>query len=123
MKFMKIKNIVFTVLFSLVLISCSFDNKNSIDKLYSHVAKIEKEHTNYNQKEWDTANTEFDEIVANIEANYETMTQEERDAAVKAIGKYYGLVAKKELQNAAEETQKIFNALPSFIEGLRDAFK
>jgi hypothetical protein len=42
---------------------------------------------------------------------------------MKAIGRYYGLVAKQGIQNAAQETQKALEALPSLIEGFTDAFK
>lgn len=47
----------------------------------------------------------------------------ERDAAMEAIGRYYGLATKQGLQNAAQETQKALEALPSLLEGFMDAFK
>lgn len=120
---MKTKHIIFCLLLTIIMVSCNAPQKRPIDKLNSHIAKVEKEYTNYSIEEWEAANIEFEKIVANIEANYETMTQAERDAAMKAIGRYYGLVAKQGLQNAAQETQKVLEALPSLIEGFTDAFK
>ena len=87
---MKTKCIIFCLLLSIVIVSCNTPQKRPIDKLNSHIAKVEKEYINYSIEEWEAANIEFEKIVANIEANYETMTQAERDAAMKAIGRYYG---------------------------------
>ena len=120
---MKATHIIFCLLLSIVIVSCNAPQKHPIDKLKSHIAKVEKEYSNYSLEEWEVANLEFEKIVANIETNYEKMTPAERDAAMKAIGRYYGLVAKQGLQNAAQETQKVLEALPSLIEGFTDAFE
>ena len=120
---MKTRHIIFCLLLSIVIVSCNAPQKRLINKLNSHVAKVEKEYSNYSLEEWESANIELEKIVANVEANYEKMTQAERDAAMKAIGCYYGLVAKQGLQNAAQETHKVLEALPSLIEGFTDAFK
>ena len=120
---MKAKYYIICLLILATITSCSAPQKRPIEKLNSHIAKVEKEYVNYTYEEWEVANIEFEKIVANIEANYDKMSPAERDAAMKAIGRYYGLVAKQGIQNAAQETQKALEALPSLIEGFTDAFK
>jgi hypothetical protein len=120
---MKAKYYIICLLTLATITSCSAPQKRPIEKLNSHIAKVEKEYVNYTYEEWEVANIEFEKIVANIEANYDKMSPAERDAAMKAIGRYYGLVAKQGIQNAAQETQKALEALPSLIEGFTDAFK
>lgn len=120
---MKYKYLIFSLLFFVAMTSCSAPQKRHIDKLNSHIAKVEKEYINYSLEDWEAANIEFEKIVANIEANYDTMSPAERDVAMKAIGRYYGFVAKQGIQNAAQESQKVLEALPSLIEGFTDAFK
>ena len=51
------------------------------------------------------------------------MTNEEREMALKAIGRYYGLAAKQGFEDAAQEVQKIYESLPSLIDGFMDAFR
>ena len=120
---MKAKYYIICLLILATITSCSASQKRPIEKLNSHIAKVEKEYVNYTHEEWEVANIEFEKIVAHIEANYDKMSPAERDAAMKAIGRYYGLVAKQGIQNAAQETQKALEALPSLIEGFTDAFK
>ena len=120
---MKAKYYIICLLILATITSCSAPQKRPIEKLNSHIEKVEKEYVNYTYEEWEVANIEFEKIVANIEANYDKMSPAERDAAMKAIGRYYGLVAKQGIQNAAQETQKALEALPSLIEGFTDAFK
>lgn len=120
---MKAKYYIICLLILAAITSCSAPQKRPIEKLNSHIAKVEKEYVNYTHEEWEVANIEFEKIVANIEANYDKMSPAERDAAMKAIGRYYGLVAKQGIQNAAQEAQKALEALPSLIEGFTDAFK
>lgn len=119
---MKILTILLITVISLLSASCSVPSKKPIDKLNSHIAKVEREYSNYNQQDWNEANLEFERIVANIELNYDKMTREEKDAAMKAIGRYYGLTAKQGFQDAAHEAQKVLEALPAFIDGFSSAF-
>ena len=85
--------------------------------------KVEKNYKAYSIEDWEQANLEFEAIVAQLEENYEAMTIEERDAALKAIGRYYGLAAKQGFEDAAQEFQKIYESLPSLIDGFMDAFR
>ena len=120
---MKIKQVNFLALLIVVLMSCSSSKDRSIDRLNSYVKKVEMEYVQYSMEDWESAQIEFDKLVANVEANYENMTSQEREDAMKAIGRYYGLLAKQGIQSAAQETQKILEALPALIEGFTDVFK
>lgn len=120
---MKLIHIVFETLLILVLMSCSSSTHKPVDKLNSYVEKVEQEYAEYSIEDWEKTQLEFEQLLANVEKNYENMTPDEREAAMKVIGRYYGLVAKQGIQNAAEETQKVLEALPAFIEGFTDVFK
>ena len=119
---MRISIFLLNAIVSLLAVSCSIPSKKPIDKLNSHIAKVEREYSNYNQQDWNHANLEFKRIVTNIESNHDKMTKEDKDAAMKAIGRYYGLVAKQGIQDAVQEVQKVFETLPAFIEGFTGAF-
>lgn len=120
---MKQINIILMALFAVMVLSCSPSNKKSIDRLNAHIEKVEKNYETYSSEDWELANLEFEAIVAQLEENYETMTSEERDIALKAIGRYYGLAAEQGLEEVAYEIQKIYESLPSLIDGFMDAFR
>lgn len=120
---MKQISIILIALFSVMVLSCSPSNKKSIDRLNNHIEKVEKNYKTYSSEDWELANLEFEAIVAQIEENYHTMTNEEREIALKAIGRYYGLAAKQGFEDAAQEVQKIYESLPSLIDGFMDAFR
>ena len=116
-------NIMLVTLFSCIMLSCTPSYKRSIDLLNAHIENVEKNCDSYSSEDWELANMEFEAIVAQIEANYDTMTTEEREIAMKAIGRYYGLATKRGIENAAHEIQKIFESLPSLIDGFMDVFR
>ena len=120
---MKQVSVVLVALFSCMMFSCAPSEKRTIDRLNVHIEKVDKNYKAYGIEDWEQANLEFEAIVAQLEENYEAMTIEERDAALKAIGRYYGLVAKQGFEDAAQEFQKIYESLPSLIEGFMDAFR
>lgn len=117
---MKTLHYVLALMIMFLCISCS--SKSAGHKLNAHIQKVEREYSNYSTTDWEQANLEFEKLVAQVEANYDNMTQEERDDLMRAIGRYYGLVAKQGLQEAARETQKALEALPALIEGFSGAF-
>ena len=120
---MKQINVILLILFSSMVLSCTPSNQRSIDRLNVHIENVEKNYKTYSSEDWELANMEFEAIVAQIEANYDTMTIEEREIAMKAIGRYYGLAAKQGLEDATKEIQNIFESLPSLIDGFMDAFR
>ena len=120
---MKQINVILVALFYCMLLSCSPSNKKSIDRLNAHIEKVEKNYKTYSVEEWEQANLEFEAIVTQLEENYETMTIAEREIALKAIGRYYGIATKQGLEYAAQEIQSVFESLPSLVDGFMDAFR
>lgn len=110
------------LLFSLPLlwcVSCSTSIENKLDK---HIDKVEQECDNYTSEDWEKANKEFEKLLTQFEENYDTMAPEEREAALKAVGRYYGLAAKQGLQEGAKEMEKVLDLIPAFFDGFTDAF-
>jgi hypothetical protein len=50
------------------------------------------------------------------------MTPEQQKAAMRAIGRYYGMMTKRGIDIMTREAQKAIESVPSIIEGFKDAF-
>ena len=60
---MKAKYYIICSLFLVTMTSCFAPQKRPIEKLNSHIVKVEKENANYSLEEWRTANIELNKIV------------------------------------------------------------
>lgn len=91
---------------------------NSIEQMNSRLDRIEAEYASYSDTDWERIDAEFEALSQQIEENYDTMTREEQQEALKALGRYYGLLTRRGI----ERTQRNIENLPSLIEGFREAF-
>lgn len=103
-----------------MMVSCS---QNPLSKLNSFVDRAEQEAEEYTSEEWETSEEEFNQIVEDLKENYDEMTEEEREEALNAVGRYYGLMAKQGIKSAADEVSKAFESLPSLLKGFSDSLK
>ena len=110
-------------LVALFALSCGDPVQQPVDRLESYIATIEAESDEYTDEDWEVANMEIEQLRAEVEANYDTMTPEQQQAAMRAIGRYYGLVAKRGINEFAKEAQKAMESVPSLIKGFADGFK
>lgn len=110
-------------LVALFAVSCGDPVQQRVDALESYIEDVESESESYTAEEWEAADMKIEQLRAEVEANYDAMTPEQQQAALKAIGRYYGLVAKRGISEFAKEAQKALESVPSFIEGFTDAFK
>jgi hypothetical protein len=62
-------------------------------------------------------------LIEEYELNYESYTQEEKDAINRAIGRYNGLLIKQGIEEAGSVIQELGERLPSLIEGFMSAFE
>ena len=119
---MKALHAVLSVLVLSLVLSCSSSSSPS-EQLNSYLDAVEQECASYTYSDWERMEVEFEEMLADIEENYDDMTPEERAEVMKAVGRYCGMAAKKGIQETATEIQKILDGLPSFIEGFSEMFK
>ena len=116
------KRILLPLAVALVVASCGNAASRSVNELDSFVDKVEEKCDGYSEKDWEKINEEFEALVDKTTENYEQMTPEERSEAMKAIGRYSGLYAKKGLQTAADAFKSALDALQPFTEGFSSAF-
>ena len=119
LKTMKLSRL-FILAVAVVAVACSSTPTQRVENI---VNKAETEGANYTEEQWAQLDLEYEKVCDEIEANYDQMTPEEQRAAMKAMGRYYGLRTKQGLNEAFEEAKEACDKLPSLIEGFTDAFK
>lgn len=114
---MKIKRVLLLSLAAFAT-ACSSPQNNRIDEINDYVDNVEMECSSYSDADWTEVDAEFERLRQDIEDNYETMTREEQQEALKAIGRYYGLMTRRGIDRA----QRNLENLPSLIEGFKEVF-
>ena len=120
---MKSYHMLILGLVALFAVSCSDPVQQRVDRLDNIVGSIEAEFEGYTAEDWEAIDMEIEQLRAELEANNDAMTPEQQQVAMRAIGRYYGLVAKRGISEFAKEAQKAMESVPSFIKGFTDAFK
>jgi hypothetical protein len=103
-------------------VACGDPVQRNVDQLDSYVTRIENESANFDEADWERADLEFENLCNEIDANYNAMTPEQQKAAMRAIGRYYGMMTKRGIDIMTREAQKAIESVPSIIEGFKDAF-
>lgn len=107
---------------ALFFVACAETNASRIEKLDSFVTNVEQQSASYDETEWQVANQTFESLVQEVELNYDQMTPEQQQAALKAIGRYYGMQTRLGIERAAESVQDAIERLPALLEGFTEAF-
>lgn len=107
--------------FCLLATSC-VTATTSTYKLNKYVDEIESNCGSYTEQDWEEAAQKAEELIEDIQANYDNMTPEEREAAMKAIGRYTGIATKQGIQEISKGIQKALEGIPALIEGFSSAF-
>lgn len=101
---------------------CSTRSESSLNRLDRFVDATEKNASSYSANEWELNEKQYEKLLEDIERHYDTMTTEEKDKALKAIGRYNGLLVKYAIKNGVDALEEISKALPSLIDGFTGAF-
>ncbi len=113
---------LFTALL-MAICSCAQNPARQVDDLRIFVSEVEEESSSYDTEQWEIVNAEFEAIVSELEEGAEDMTKEEKDEALEAIGKYYGIYMKKGINDAVNEVHNALESISPLIEGFRKAFE
>lgn len=116
---MKKLNVIIALLVMLFLTSCEIPTSL---KFEHHLKKVENKSENWTEEEWEISKEEYRQLLKEYEANYDNMTQEERDAVNKAIGRYNGILMKKGIEKVDESIDDFIDRLPTLFEGFMSAF-
>ena len=92
-------------------------------RLNDYVTEVESSCQNWTKEDWELSQEEYAKLLEEYELNYNSYTQEEKDAINKAIGRYNGLLIKQGIDEAGNMLKEFGERLPSLIEGFMSAFE
>ena len=111
---------IFAISSSLLLHSCSSPLSSRMNE---YVTEVEATCQNWTEEDWELSQEEYAKLLEEYELNYDSYTQEEKDAINKAIGRYNGLLIKQGIDEAGNILKDFGERLPSLIEGFMSAFE
>ena len=111
---------IFAISSSLLLQSCSSPLSSRMNE---YVTEVEASCQNWTEEDWELSQEEYAKLLEEYELNYDSYTQEEKDAINKAIGRYNGLLIKQGIDEAGNILKEFGERLPSLIEGFMSAFE
>lgn len=92
-------------------------------RMNEYVTEVEATCQNWTEEDWELSQEEYAKLLEEYELNYDSYTQEEKDAINKAIGRYNGLLIKQGIEEAGSVLKEFGERLPSLIEGFMSAFE
>ena len=92
-------------------------------RLNDYVNEVESSCQNWTEEDWELSQEEYAKLLEEYELNYDSYTQEEKDAINKAIGRYNGLLIKQGIDDAGNILKDFGERLPSLIEGFMSALE
>lgn len=104
----------------LLLASCAAPLSSRME---SYIDKVEQSCASWTEEDWILSQQEYELLLKEYKENYESYTQEEKDAINRAIGRYNGLLIKEGIVKAGTLLEDFANRLPSLIEGFISAFE
>ena len=117
---MKKLNFIMILFVMLFLTSCEIPTSMKFD---NYVDRVEENCDDWTEEEWEMSKEKYRQLLKEYEANYDKMTQEERDAINKTIGRYNGILMKKGFEKVDESIKGFIDKLPSLFEGFMSAFE
>ena len=89
-------------------------------KLDSFVTKTESECGDYSKKDWEKSRKEYRALLDEYRNSKESYTQNDKELAVRAMGRYNALLIKNGIIKSSSGVQEISALLPEFIKGLSE---
>lgn len=112
--------LLFSIALAALLSSCVSPLSS---RLNEYVNEVESSCQNWTEEDWELSQEEYVKLLEEYELNYDSYTQEEKDAINKAIGRYNGLLIKQGIEEAESVPKEFDERLPSLIEGFMSAFE
>ena len=116
---MKTKTLIIGLVIALIT-SCASPLSG---RLNDYVNEVESSCQSWTEEDWELSQKEYAKLLEEYELNYDSYTQEEKDAINKAIGRYNGLLIKQGIEEAGSVLKEFGERLPSLIEGFMSAFE
>lgn len=116
------KHFLAIIAISSFMLLCSCSSPLS-SRMNEYVTEVEATCQNWTEEDWELSQEEYAKFLEEYELNYDSYTQEEKDAINKAIGRYNGLLIKQGIDEAGNIIKEFGERLPSLIEGFMSAFE
>ena len=116
---MKTKTLIIGLVIALIT-SCASPLSS---RLNDYVNEVESSCLNWTEEDWELSQEEYAKLLEEYELNYDSYTQEEKDAINKAIGRYNGLLIKQGIEEAGSVFKEFGERLPSLIEGFMSVLR
>ena len=100
-----------------MLTACN-KKQHAIDNLSDFVEKVKKNAPEYTTKDWEEADKEYDEIIAEID-KYDYSTKEAEHIA-ELKGKYIGIKTKDSAKDLINSVEKTLHEVKGSIKGFKD---
>ena len=107
----------------IVIVLMSSCTSQLSSRLNDYITEVESNCHNWTEEDWELSQEEYAKLLEEYELNYDSYTQEEKDAINKAIGRYNGLLIKQGIEDAGSVLKEFGERLPSLIEGFMSAFE
>lgn len=112
---------VIICILTLIAFTCCSSTLSS--RMNEYVSEVEASCQNWTEEDWELSQEEYATLLEEYELNYDSYTQEEKDAINKAIGRYNGLLIKQGIEEAGSVLKEFGERMPSLIEGFMSAFE
>ena len=116
---MQCKQLILWIIAVLLITACNTPLSNRID---NYVNEVENNCSNWTDEDWELSQSGYEKLLEEYETNYDSYSQEERDAIDKAIGRYSGLLVRRGIEETGKLLKDFGERLPSLIDGFMSAF-
>ena len=116
---MQWKQLILWTIAVLLITACNTPLSNRID---NYVNEVENNCSNWTEDDWERSQSEYEKLLEEYQTNYDSYSQEERDAINKAIGRYTGLLVRQGIEETGKILKDFGGRLPSLLEGFMSAF-
>lgn len=116
-----IAKIILTAFTVLTIASCA--NTSAIVKLDHFVDDAELKSPDYTSQDWEKSQTEYNLLVEKMLEDDSEYTDEEREMAARAMGRYHALLIKYGIEKSATLFQQLGKLLPQYIDGFASALE
>ncbi len=106
-----------------ILVLLFFAFGNSSQQLEKFVEHTERHCANYTDKDWDKSIEEYEKLKAKFEASKDKLSDEDKKAAMKAMGRYHGLLIRKGIKQGIDILKEFSRHIPEYLEGLTEGLK
>lgn len=102
--------------------SCASTTSATVSEPDKLVDKVEKKADAYTKEDWEEINEKFEALVDEIKDNYDTMSNEDKEKAMNAVGRYLGIYAKMGVSTLKDGLEELNDLLSPMIEGFTQEF-